>query len=719
MEKILPLFLLFVLLSSCKKEMPVHLGSYPDTHRSADEDEYFGTTVKDPYRWLENDTSQQVANWVGEQNKVTEAYIKGIPYRNEIKSRLEKLWDFERFSSPRREGDYFYFSKNSGLQNQSVWYRFKNIGDKPEVFLDPNTFSEDGTTSLAGIGFSKDGKYCAYATSESGSDWRTIYVLAVESLQPTGDTIHWAKFTGITWQGKGFYYSSYDRPEEGKELSSFNFQHKVYYHELGNDQKEDEMVFGGADNPVRYASAAVSEDEKYLIIHAALRTSGNAVYFRDLTKDGPLIPLVESYENNFSFFTSIDDKLIFYTDYEAPNSQLLEIDPKQPGRNNWRTLVPEKEEVLAGLGEGRNKLFLTYLKDASSHVYQYSLSGKLDKEIALPEIGTIFGFGGKKMDDEIYFGFTSFTTPFSIFKYTISSGKVALYKRPEIDFDPELYETRQVFYKSKDGTQVPMFIVMKKGTILNGANPTYLYGYGGFNASMRPSFSVTRVLWLEQGGIFALPNIRGGGEYGKKWHEAGIKMKKQNVFDDFIAAAEYLIENKYTSSEKLSIFGGSNGGLLVGAAMTQRPELFKVAVPAVGVMDMLRYHKFTAGAGWIYDYGCADSSQAMFEYIKSYSPLHNIKKNISYPATLVKTADHDDRVVPAHSFKFISELQHKHRGQNPVLIRVETKAGHGAGKPVSMQIEDWADTFSFVFHNLGEKFVYDPSKKKEIRPKYD
>ena len=719
--KLLVFPLLFlVLLSACKRENRTQRWDYPKTKTQEHSDEYFGVKVSDPYRWLENDTSAEVASWVSDQNRVTQSYLEELPDRDLIRQRLKDLWNYERYSAPKKEGDYYFFTKNDGLQNQSIWYRQKSLNQEAEIFLDPNSFSADGTISLSGASFSKDGKYFAYSTSTSGSDWRNIYVMDVAKKIQLPDTIRWAKFTGISWAKNGFYYSTYDKPEEGQELSSFNYQHKVYFHKLGTLQSEDKLVFGGKEQAVRYASAQVSEDQKYLIISAAERTNGNAVFLKSLEKENAaLYPLVESYEDNFDYETSIEGHLIFKTDFNAPNGRLIKINPKKPKPSNWEEFIPEGSHVLSSVNTGGSKLFLTYLQDASSHVYQYSLKGELEKEIELPALGTAYGFEGKKGDTEIFFSFTSFTYPLTSYKYDIASGEISIFRRPEVDFDPEAYETRQVFYESKDGTKVPMFIVMKKGLSLDGTNATYLYGYGGFNISLRPSFSISRMVWLEQGGIFAMPNLRGGGEYGNKWHHAGTKMQKQNVFDDFIAAAEYLIAEEYTNKEKLAIFGGSNGGLLVGACMTQRPDLFQVAVPAVGVLDMLRYHKFTAGAGWIFDYGCADSSQAMFEYLKGYSPVHNVVAGTEYPATLVKTADHDDRVVPAHSFKFISELQSKQSGENPVLIRIDSKAGHGAGKPTSKILDEWADTYAFVYANMGQKFWYDPNKENTVEPKYN
>jgi len=714
--------LLLATIACKKKASRQSVITYPDTPKTDHVDNYFGTEVADPYRWLENDTAPEVEAWVVSQNEVTDDYLNRIPYQSQIRERLEDLYNYEKYSAPRKEGGRYFFFKNDGLQNQSVLYVQQSLDSEPEIFLDPNTLSEDGTIALSGISFSRDGAYMAYAITESGSDWRTIYVMEVESKQLLNDVIQWAKFTGISWAGKGFYYSSYDRPEEGLELSSVNNNHKVYYHQLGTDQSEDRLVYGHPDQgeDVRYAQGYVSENEKYLFVSGAQRTNGNSLYFKSLeSPEESFIPLVEDFDHNYYVFHTAENTLYVLTDDEAPNGRIITIDTRNPEPQNWKTLIPEQDEVIEGAGAAGGKLFLTYLKDASSHVFQYDLDGSLERDISLPELGTAYGFDGKKEDKQVFYTFTSFTYPPTIFSYDIETGESTLFRRPVIDFALEDYTTEQVFYESKDGTQIPMFLVYRKDLQKDGSNPTYLYSYGGFNISLTPNFSTMRLAWLEQGGIFAMPNIRGGGEYGKKWHEAGIKMNKQNVFDDFIAAAEFLIQEKYTAEDKLAILGGSNGGLLVGAAMTQRPELFKVAVPAVGVMDMLRYHKFTAGAGWTYDYGCADSSREMFEYIYAYSPLHNIRKGVSYPATLVKTADHDDRVVPAHSFKFISELQDKHKGENPVLIRIETKAGHGGGKPTAKILDEWADTYAFVFGNLGISYQKPQELTEDLPPKYD
>ena len=676
---------------------------YPPTEKTSQVDTYFGTEVPDPYRWLEDDRSAETASWVKSQNEVTEGYLSNIPFRKAINERLTELWDYEKYSAPSREGDAYYFFKNDGLQNQSVLYRQESLDAEPTVFLDPNTFSDDGTVALSTVSFTEDGSLLAYAISESGSDWRKILVMDAGSQKIVEDTLKDVKFSGISWKGsEGFYYSSYDKPEEGSALSGVNMNHKLFYHALGTPQSEDQLVFGGEQLPRRYISGRVTEDERYLAITAAMSTSGNELYVKDLTKpNSKIIPVAEGFEQEHFIVHSEGNTLYIVTNQDAPNKRIVTVDAQRPQPEGWKDLVPERDEVLEAVSFAGGKMFLNYLKDASTRIEQYDLQGKQEKEIELPELGTAGGFDGKEEDQTVFYTFTSFTYPTTIYAYDIPTGKSTVFRQPEVDFDPDDYETKQVFYSSKDGTKVPMFIVYKKGTEMNGQNPTYLYAYGGFNISLTPGFSVAHLYWLENGGIFAMPNLRGGGEYGETWHEAGTKMNKQNVFDDFIAAAEYLKQEKYTSTEKLAIAGGSNGGLLIGATMTQRPDLCQVALPAVGVMDMLRYHQFTAGAGWASDYGIADSSQAMFEYIHRYSPLHNIKEDVSYPATLVTTADHDDRVVPAHSFKFAATLQEKQAGENPALIRIETKAGHGAGKPTSKIIEELTDKFAFTYYNMN------------------
>jgi prolyl oligopeptidase len=684
--------------------------NYPTTKKVDTITNYFGTEVKDSYRWLEDDMSEETKNWVTTQNEVTFNYLSEIPYREELKSRLEKLWNYEKIGSPFKEGDYTYFFKNNGLQNQYVLYRFKNE-EEPEVFLDPNTFSKDGTTSLGGLSFSKDGKKLAYSISERGSDWRKIILMDAESKEILEDTIIDVKFSGMAWKGnEGIFYSSYEKPK-GSELSAKTDQHRLFYHKLGTAQKNDPIIFG--DNlKRRYINGSVTEDGKYLVISASESTSGNELYIKDLSKENSkIITVVNNFENDTFVLDNIGETLLLGTNLNAPNRRIVKVEAAKPTPENWIDVIAETNNVLSP-STANGFIFTNYMVDAVSQVKQYDYTGKLIREIELPGVGSAGGFRGKKDDETIYYSFSNYITPGSIYSFNTVSGTSELYKKPAIDFNSDNYESHQVFYTSKDGTKIPMIISYKKGTVLNGKNPTILYGYGGFNISLTPSFSITNAVWMEQGGIYAVPNIRGGGEYGKAWHNAGTKMQKQNVFDDFIAAAEYLIANKYTSADYLAISGGSNGGLLVGATMLQRPDLMKVALPAVGVLDMLRYHTFTAGAGWGYDYGTADDSKEMFDYLLAYSPVHNVKEGVNYPATLVTTGDHDDRVVPAHSFKFAAELQAKHTGNNPTLIRIETNAGHGAGTPVSKTIEQYADIFGFTLYNMGYKDLPNKTKVK-------
>jgi prolyl oligopeptidase len=673
--------------------------TYPKTLKTDKSDIYFDSKVNDPYRWLEDDKSSETAAWVKEENEVTFGYLSKIPFRNAIKERMEKLWNYEKISAPFKEGNYTYYYKNNGLQNQSVLYR-KDKSGKEEVFLDPNTFSSDGTTSLATIGFSKDGSLAAYCTSEAGSDWNKITILDVITKKPLENQLVDVKFSGVSWLGnKGFFYSSYEKPK-GSQLSAKTDEHKLYFHTLGTSQKEDTVIFGNNEKR-RYVGGGVSEDEKYLIISAANSTSGNELYIKDLSdKDGKIIPVITGFDNDSDILDNVGSKLYILTDLNAPNKRIVTVDAKNPSSENWKELIAQTDNVLSP-ATGSGYIFANYMKDAISVVKQFDYNGKLVREVALPGIGTASGFGGKEKETELYYSFTNYTTPGTIYSFNPKTGASAVYDQPKIDFKNGDFESKQVFYPSKDGTKVPMIITYKKGLKLNGKNPTILYGYGGFNISLTPAFSISNAVWLEMGGVYAVANMRGGGEYGKKWHDAGTKLQKQNVFDDFIAAAEYLIAQKYTSSDFLAIKGGSNGGLLVGATMTQRPDLMKVALPAVGVMDMLRYHTFTAGAGWAYDYGTAEDSKEMFDYLKAYSPVHNVKSGVKYPATLVTTSDHDDRVVPAHSFKFAAELQEKQAGINPVLIRIETNAGHGSGKPVSKIIEEAADLQAFTLYNMG------------------
>ncbi len=682
-------------------------GTYPKTKKVDQTDVFFGTTVADPYRWLEDDMSEETKAWVTVQNTVTNGYMSQIPFHKKIKDRLTALWNYEKFGAPFKEGAYTYFFKNDGLQNQSVLYRQKD-GGQPEVFLDPNKFTADATTSLAGIDFSKDGSLAAYQLSEGGSDWRKVVVLRTADKKQLGDTLYNVKFSGLSWKGNdGFYYSSYDKPKDGSQLSGKTQHHKLFYHKLGTSQSQDKLVFGGEETPRRYIGGGVTEDQQFLVISAANATYGSELYIQDLSKkDAPIIPVATGYDFEYDVVYAEKGKLYILTNLNAPNRKLVVADAKNLKAENWKDVIPETKFPLSVSTAGR-KLFAQYLKDAVSEVKQYDLNGKLERTITLPGLGTAGGFGGKVNQKEIYFSFTSYVYPSTIFKYDINSGKSSVYKKPAVKFNPDDFESKQVFYTSKDGTKVPMIITYKKGIKLNGNNPLMLYGYGGFNVNLTPGFSISNLVFMEMGGVYAVPNLRGGGEYGDEWHKAGTKMQKQNVFDDFITAAEYLIKEGYTSSDHLAISGGSNGGLLVGAAMTQRPELFRVAFPAVGVMDMLRYHKFTAGAGWAYDYGTADDNEEMFKYLLNYSPVHNVKKGVCYPATLVTTADHDDRVVPAHSFKYAAELQEKQGCDNPVLISIQVKAGHGAGKPTSKIIEEQADKWSFLLYNMG----FDVDKK--------
>ncbi|MGO4904801.1 prolyl oligopeptidase family serine peptidase [Flavobacterium sp. W20_MBD1_R3] len=672
---------------------------YPTTIKGETVDVYFDTVLPDPYRWLEDDKSAETGAWVKAQNQVTYGYLDQIPFRNVLKARMEKLWNYEKIGAPFKEGNFTYYYKNNGLQNQSVLYRKDDKGTET-VFLDPNTFSTDGTTSLGGLNFSKDGSKVAYSISEGGSDWRKVIIMDAITQKIIEDTIVDVKFSGVSWKAnEGFYYSSYDKPK-GSELSAKTDQHKLYFHKLGTAQKDDKVIFG-ADQKRRYVGGGVTEDDRYLVITASNSTYGNELYIKDLTKpNSPIVTIVDNFKSDNNIIENEGGKLFIETDLNAPNKRIVTVDVKNPKPENWKDFIAETENVLSP-STGGGYFFANYMKDAVSVVKQYDYSGKLVREIQLPGVGTAGGFGGKKKEKTLYYSFTNYITPGSIFSFEPQAGTSAVYEKPKVDFDSEKYESKQVFYTSKDGTKIPMIITHKKGLKLDGTNQTMLYGYGGFNVSLTPSFSIANAVWMENGGIYAVPNLRGGGEYGKQWHDAGTKMQKQNVFDDFIAAAEYLIAEKYTSSQYLAIRGGSNGGLLVGATMAQRPELMRVALPAVGVMDMLRYHTFTAGAGWAYDYGTAQDSKEMFNYIKSYSPVHNIQKGIQYPATMITTGDHDDRVVPAHSFKFAAELQEKQTGTNPTLIRIDINAGHGAGKSVAATIQENVDIQAFTLFNMG------------------
>jgi prolyl oligopeptidase len=702
MKKLSLLFLMAVWICSYTfaQHMDIKTLPYPQTKKVDTVNTYFGTEVPDPYRWLENDQAADTKAWVKEENKVTQDYLGQISYRDAIRKRLEVLWNYEKYSAPFKEGKYTYFYKNDGLQSQAVLWRQVGNG-APEIFLDPNKFSTDGTTSMQGIDFTKDGSLAAYQISEGGSDWRKVIVIKTTDKSIVGDTLMDLKFTGLAWKGnEGFYYSTYDKPKSGSQLSGMTQYHKLYYHIMGTPQSQDKLVFGGEQTPRRYIGAYLTEDERFLVISAATSTTGNELYIQDLSKPGSgIVNIVNNFDNQHSLVDNVGSKLYILTNMYTPNFKVVTVDAADPKPINWKELIPATKNVLT-VTTGGGKLFAEYLKDATSFVQQYDMDGKLERTIELPSVGTAGGFGTKKEEKETYYTFTNYVYPPTIFKYDIATGQSTVYKKAKVQFDPAQFESKQVFYKSKDGTKIPMIITYKKGLVMNGKNPLLLYAYGGFSVSLTPAFSTSNIILMEHGGIYATANLRGGGEYGETWHKAGTKMKKQNVFDDFIAAAEYLIHNKYTSKDYLAIAGGSNGGLLVGAVMTQRPDLCKVAFPAVGVMDMLRYNKFTAGAGWSYDYGTAEDSKEMFKYLYKYSPYHALKP-ANYPATMVTTADHDDRVVPAHSFKFGARLQEYQKGPAPVLIRIETKAGHGAGQSTAQIISGQADKWAFMFQNLG------------------
>ncbi|MBG1264096.1 prolyl oligopeptidase family serine peptidase [Nostoc commune] len=686
--------------------------TYPSSHKSNQVDNYHGTSVADPYRWLEDPDSEETRTWIEAQNQVTFGYLSEIPTREKIKQRLTKLWDYEKYGIPFKEGEslpdgssdrYFYF-KNDGLQNQSVLYTLKSLDDQPKVLLDPNKLSEDGTVALSGLSISEDGKLLAYGLSASGSDWQEWKVRDVETGEDLQDHLKWIKFSGASWthDNQGFFYSRYDEPNEKTQLEDVNYYQKLYYHQLGKPQSEDALIYHRPDQKEWGFSGGVTEDGRYLIISIWLGTdSKNLVFFKDLTNpNAEVVELINQFEADYSFIDNDDSVFYFRTDLKAPRGRVIAIDTKSPTKENWREIIPQSVETLESVGILNNQFVADYLKDAHSQIKIFDLKGAFIREVELPGLGSAGGFGGKRHDTETFYSFTSFTTPGTIYRYDMITGKSTIFRQPQVDFNPADYETKQVFYDSKDGTKVPMFITHKKGIKLDGNNPTYLYAYGGFNASMTPGFSVSLLVWMEMGGVYAMPNIRGGGEYGEEWHQAGMKDKKQNVFDDFISAAEWLIANKYTKTDKLAIAGGSNGGLLVGACITQRPDLFGAAIPAVGVMDMLRFHKFTIGWAWTSEYGSADNLEE-FLALYTYSPLHNIKPDTAYPATLITTADHDDRVVPAHSFKFAAALQEAHAGDAPTLIRIETKAGHGAGKPTAKIIEEAADKWAFLVRTLN------------------
>ncbi|MDG1433848.1 MAG: prolyl oligopeptidase family serine peptidase [Saprospiraceae bacterium] len=685
------------------KKIPV---TYPDIKKDETIDDYHGTAIQDPYRWLEDDNSKETSDWVTNQNKVTFNYLDQIPYRKAIKNRLKDVWNFERFGTPFKEGGKYYYFKNDGLQNQAVLYEQETLDSPSKIALDPNSFSDDGTTSLGSLSFNKTGDLLAYQISEGGSDWRTIHVKDLNTGETLEDKVNWVKFSAISWFKDGFFYSRYPEPEEGKELSAKNEFHQVYFHKIGTDQAEDILTYSDRANPLQNVYTSTTQDERYLILSVVQSTSGNALYFKDLNKpNAEFIPIWQSFDNDFSVADNDGNNLLVMTNYQAPNNRIISIDTENPEEENWKVVIKEsKNDALQGIKIIGGKIIATYIHNASSKVQLHNLDGVYESDLKLPGIGTVGGFNGKKEDNQAFFSFTSFTRPTTVFSLDMPANKIAVFKAPKIDFKSDDYTTEQVWFKSYDGTKVPMFLTYKKGLKLDGKRPTLLYGYGGFDIPVLPSFRVSNTVLLENGGIYAVANIRGGGEFGKKWHKAGTLENKQNVFNDFISAAEYLIAHNYTTQKKLAIQGGSNGGLLVGACMTQRPDLFQVAFPQVGVLDMLRYHTFTIGWAWATDYGRSDDPEA-FKYLIKYSPLHNVKET-EYPATMVTTADHDDRVVPAHSFKFISELQNKHQGDNPVLIRVETSAGHGAGVPTDKQIQTAADMSSFMFYNMKEDVIY-------------
>ncbi len=693
--------------------------NYPVTQKSIVLDTYFGVSVADPYRWLEDDVreSDQVRRWVDAQNKVTFSYLEELPFRSDIEKRLTTLWNYERFGAPFKVADKYYFSKNNGLQNQSVLYRMDSLDAEPELVLDPNAWSKDGTVALGGLSFSDDGRYMAYGIQDGGSDWRTWRIKDLKSDKLLDDELKWLKFGGISWlkDGSGFFYSRFPAPDSGEKFQSTNLNNRIYFHQIGTPQKDDVLIHKDDEHPEFGFIPSVTEDGDYLVITVWKGTDNRyQVYYKSLKDaNAKIVRLIDNFEQEYSFIENYGSTFLFKTNLDAPNGKVIAIDVDNADRANWKTVVPEAKEALSDVGLVNHTLICEYLKDAKTQIKMYDRNGKFVREVEFPGIGSAGGFGGKKTHKETFYSFSSFATPPSTFRYDMESGESTLIRQAKVAFNPEDYVVKQVFYKSKDGTKVPMFIAHKKGIQLNGNNPTLLYGYGGFNISLTPGFSVSRLQWMEMGGVFAMPNLRGGGEYGERWHKAGTKTSKQNVFDDFIAAAEYLIENKYTSKDNLGIQGGSNGGLLVGACMTQRPDLYGACLPAVGVMDMLRFQEFTAGRYWVDDYGSSKGSKAEFEALLKYSPYHNLAEGTKYPPTLVTTADTDDRVVPGHSFKFAARLQECHEGDNPVLIRIETRAGHGAGKPTSKQIEEVADQWSFLVKHLGMQPKIPSSKDKK------
>ncbi len=675
---------------------------YPKAKKVDVVDDYFGVKVADPYRWMEDVNSSETKAWVKAENELTEKYLSKIPFRDKIRKRLTELFDYERYSAPSKHGDYYFYSKNDGLQNFSVVYYQKGLNGEPKIFLDPNTFSKDGSVSLAGLSFSKNAKYASYSVSRGGSDWREIYVMETATRKKLDDHLLWVKFSGMSWFKDGFFYSRYDAPKENEKLKAQNEFQKLYYHKIGAPQSEDVLVLEDKEHPKYGFDGYVTEDEKYLIISVWQGSSDhNGIYYKDLSSENsPIVKLFDKFDAEYSFVDNVGDKFLFRTNKNAPNYKLISVDPKNPAEKNWRVVIPETENPIRSVSYIDGKLIVSYLKDANTRVYVYSVAGEKLHEIELPGIGTAYGFDGNRNDKEVFYTFTSFTYPPTIYKYNVEENKSELFRKSNVKFNPSDYETKQIFYESKDGTKVPMFITYKKGIKLDGTNPTLLYAYGGFNISLTPSFSITRIYWLEQGGVYALANIRGGGEYGEKWHKAAMKSKRQNAYDDFIAAGEYLIKHGYTSSERLAIMGGSNGGLLMGVIINQRPDLAKVAIPMVGVMDLLRFQKFTIGWAWVPEYGSSENEEE-FKYLYKISPYHNLKKGVKYPAVLVTTADHDDRVFPAHSFKYAARLQEFNGGDNPTLIRIETKVGHGAGTNVKKTIDLFTDIYAFIFYNMG------------------
>ncbi len=703
MKKIVIVLLSGIVVAACspRKEDKATVSKYPVSNKVSTVDTIFGTAVADPYRWLEDDTTKETKAWVSSQNKVTFGYLKNIPFRDVIRKRLDELSNYARPTAPHKEGDYYYYSRNSGLQNLSVQYRKRGENGTEEIFIDPNGWSKDGTTALQGMAFTKDGSLVACLVSEGGSDWRKVVVLKTTDKSVVGDTIKDLKFSGVSWNGNdGFYYSRYDHPKGNALFAKVNYN-TLSYHKLGSSQKDDKVIFDGNLKPQRQVGGGLTEDGRFLIIQTFISTHGNELYFQDMKDpNGKIVPVVTNFDNDHGFIANEGNTMIIQTNLNAPNGKIISFDIAKPSPENWRDIVAESETAMENVSNVGKSIFVNYLKDASTLVKQFDYKGRLIRDVALPGIGSANGFNGKEEEKETYYTFTSFTTPTSVYKFDIAKGTSTVYDQPEVGFNPADFETKQVFFTSKDGTKVPMFIVHKKGLALSGKNPTWLYAYGGFGISLTPNFSASRIVWLENGGVYAQPNLRGGGEYGEKWHDAGRLMNKQNVFDDFIAAGEYLINEKYTSNQYLAVAGGSNGGLLVGATMTQRPDLMKVALPAVGVMDMLRYQKFTVGAAWAYDYGKAEDSKEMFEYLKKYSPVHALKPGTNYPATLVTTADHDDRVLPAHSFKFAATLQEANAGNNPTLIRIETNSGHGSSN-LSKGLDIAADQYAFTWYNMG------------------